>query len=161
MTTWKSEHLLKLLPKDLESKYFCLTGLWGVNRTGNLITILKRPIIFFFNLFFKKSVFLMLTPLFCSLSQSDGISVSSSTHWKKISGSLFFFLATPCSMWNFPEQGSSLCPLHWKCGVLTTGPPGKSWAMSVPVPYPNLFFETQSTIQPKKKKKKFNQGPEN
>ena len=26
----------------------------------------------------------------------------------------------------FPYQGLNLCPLHWKGGVLTTGPPGKS-----------------------------------
>ena len=24
----------------------------------------------------------------------------------------------------FPDQGSNPCPLQWKCGVLTTGPPG-------------------------------------
>ena len=29
-------------------------------------------------------------------------------------------------MWQFPNQGSNPCPLQWKCGVLTTGPPGKS-----------------------------------
>ena len=26
----------------------------------------------------------------------------------------------------FPDQGSNLHPLHWKCGILTTAPPGKS-----------------------------------
>ena len=26
----------------------------------------------------------------------------------------------------FPDQGSNLHPLHWKCQVLTTGLPGKS-----------------------------------
>ena len=26
----------------------------------------------------------------------------------------------------FPDRGLNLCPLHWKGGVLTTGPPGKS-----------------------------------
>ena len=26
----------------------------------------------------------------------------------------------------FPHQGLNLCPLHWKFGVLTTGPAGKS-----------------------------------
>ena len=25
----------------------------------------------------------------------------------------------------FSDQGLNLCPLHWKLGVLTTGPPGK------------------------------------
>ena len=25
-----------------------------------------------------------------------------------------------------PDQGLNLCPLQWKCGVLTTGLPGKS-----------------------------------
>ena len=33
-------------------------------------------------------------------------------------------------MWHeesqFPDQGLNLCPLQWKHGVLTTGPPGKS-----------------------------------
>ena len=42
---------------------------------------------------------------------------------------LFFFLVKP-HLWHeeswFPNQGSNLCPLHWKHGVLTTGPPGKS-----------------------------------
>ena len=27
---------------------------------------------------------------------------------------------------QFPNQGSNPCPLQWKHGVLTTGPPGKS-----------------------------------
>ena len=27
----------------------------------------------------------------------------------------------------FPNQGSNLSPLYWECGVLATGPPGKSW----------------------------------
>ena len=35
--------------------------------------------------------------------------------------SLFFGHAA-----RFPDQGSNLCPLHWKCGILTTGPPGNS-----------------------------------
>ena len=38
----------------------------------------------------------------------------------------YLYMATPCGMRNFPDQGSNLCPLHWKGGVLTTGPPGKS-----------------------------------
>ena len=39
---------------------------------------------------------------------------------------LSFFLAVPCIMWNFSDQGLNPHPLHWKCSVLTTGPPGKS-----------------------------------
>ena len=27
---------------------------------------------------------------------------------------------------EFPDQGSNLGPLHWECGILATGPPGKS-----------------------------------
>ena len=27
---------------------------------------------------------------------------------------------------QFPDQGSNWGPLHWECGVLPTGPPGKS-----------------------------------
>ena len=34
---------------------------------------------------------------------------------------------------QFPDQGSNLSPLHWKCGVLTTGWPGMS-------PILSLFF---------------------
>ena len=44
----------------------------------------------------------------------------------KVSTIFFSFLATPLGMWNFPDQGSNPCPLQWKHGVLTTGPPGKS-----------------------------------
>ena len=36
------------------------------------------------------------------------------------------FLTTTCGMQNFPDQGSNPCPLHWKGGILTTGPPAKS-----------------------------------
>ena len=41
---------------------------------------------------------------------------------------VFFFLATATRHVGsqFPDQGLNLCPLQWKCGVLTTGPPGKS-----------------------------------
>ena len=38
----------------------------------------------------------------------------------------FFFFAFPGGMWDFrsPIRGTDLCPLHWQCGFLTTGPPG-------------------------------------
>ena len=39
----------------------------------------------------------------------------------------FYFFAALLGMWNFPDQGPNPCPLQWKCGVLTTGPPGKSY----------------------------------
>ena len=32
----------------------------------------------------------------------------------------------PVGSW-FPDQGSDRSPLQWKCGVLTTGPPGTSY----------------------------------
>ena len=38
----------------------------------------------------------------------------------------FFLLAAPSGKWNFPAQGSNPVFLHWKHGVLTTGPPRKS-----------------------------------
>ena len=34
-------------------------------------------------------------------------------------------LVAACGL-KFPDQGSNLGPLHWECGVLSTGPPGKS-----------------------------------
>ena len=40
-----------------------------------------------------------------------------------------------CTMWHagswFPDLGSNLCPLHWKCRVLTTILPGKSIFLGV------------------------------
>ena len=39
-----------------------------------------------------------------------------------------FFCFWPCGMWDLssPDQGSNLGILHWKHGILTTEPPGKS-----------------------------------
>ena len=39
---------------------------------------------------------------------------------------LFFFFAPRHVESQFPHQGLNLCPLHWKCRVLTTVPSGKS-----------------------------------
>ena len=41
---------------------------------------------------------------------------------------ILFFLAVLCGMWDlsFSDQGSNSRPLQWNCGVLTTGPPGRS-----------------------------------
>ena len=38
----------------------------------------------------------------------------------------FCFLAALRGMRDLSSQGSHSHPLHWKCGVLTAGPPGKS-----------------------------------
>lgn len=43
--------------------------------------------------------------------------------------SLIFFLGSPGCMQNFPAQGLNSSVLHWKCQVLTTGPPWKSEKM--------------------------------
>ena len=37
----------------------------------------------------------------------------------------FFGCAAQYVGTQFSDPGSNLCPLHWKCGVLTTGLPGK------------------------------------
>ena len=37
----------------------------------------------------------------------------------------FFFFVWACGIY-FPDQGSNPGPLHWKHGVLITGPPEKS-----------------------------------
>ena len=37
-----------------------------------------------------------------------------------------FFFAVRYAGFQFSDQGLNLCPLQWECGVLTTGPPGKS-----------------------------------
>ena len=37
----------------------------------------------------------------------------------------FFGHAAPHVGASFADQGWNLCPLQWKCGVSTTGPPGK------------------------------------
>ena len=43
------------------------------------------------------------------------------------------FLAALQRHVGFPDQGSNPCPLHWKGGVLTTGPPGKFQEVSLKV----------------------------
>ena len=56
----------------------------------------------------------------------------------------FFFF---CQNLKFLDQGSNPCPLQWKHGVLTTGPPGKShkpdplmptWHCYVRLRWPNV-----------------------
>jgi len=49
---------------------------------------------------------------------------------------LFFilFIFWPCQVTCeilVPDQGSNPCPLNWQCGVLTTGPPGKTPRLSL------------------------------
>ena len=48
--------------------------------------------------------------------------------WFSVIFFFFFFLAAPCGMRDLssPTRDSNPCPLHWECGGLTTGPPGKS-----------------------------------
>ena len=36
-----------------------------------------------------------------------------------------FSFFSPCCTGKFPGQGLKLCPLQWKHGILTSGPPGK------------------------------------
>ena len=48
------------------------------------------------------------------------------------------------AMWyvgSFPNQGSNPRPLHWKRGVLTTGPPGKA---------PYFYFKTCQLLHERK-----------
>ena len=40
--------------------------------------------------------------------------------------SIYMCIYLPMSHSMFPDQGLILCHLHWRCGVLTPGPPGKS-----------------------------------
>ena len=46
-------------------------------------------------------------------------------------------------MWaQFPDQGLNLGPLHWECGVLATGPLGKSPSVVLEKEYVKVkFFE--------------------
>ena len=58
--------------------------------------------------------------------------------------SFFFCCTTLHATWIFPNEGSILYPLRWKHGVLTTGPPRKSYvwifdsAECQPHPSPHL-----------------------
>ena len=49
----------------------------------------------------------------------------------------FWPFCTACNMafW-LPDQRLNLCSLHWKCGVITTGPLGKS--LPIPPPHPHM-----------------------
>ena len=51
----------------------------------------------------------------------------------------FFNLAATCRILA-PQPGIELCPLKWKHGVLTTGPPGKSPKQNFWLWPPNLLF---------------------
>ena len=43
---------------------------------------------------------------------------------KKNIKNIFYWLQY--AVFLFPDQGLNLCPLHWDCGVLTTGRPWES-----------------------------------
>ena len=55
----------------------------------------------------------------------------------------FFFWPLPRGMQDpwFPDQGSNPCPLQWKHGTFTTGPPGKSlvWDFVAKLYYTDSF----------------------
>ena len=60
--------------------------------------------------------------------------------WSPLFFILFNYLAVlglaACGI-QFPEQGMNPGPMHWECGVLATGPPGKSlWLPLIT----NLYF---------------------
>ena len=44
-----------------------------------------------------------------------------------------FILVTRHYIWNFSDQGLNPCPLRWKRGVLTPGPPENSYVLSCSV----------------------------
>ena len=75
---------------------------------------LESKILFF--IFWKSFIFIFIFILFYFLNLF------------KFTLFYFIFLAAPCGMWGLssPTRDLNLCPLHWKCGVLSTGPPGKS-----------------------------------
>ena len=68
---------------------------------------------------------------------------------------IFSFLATPCGMWNFPDQGSDPCPQH---RVLMTGPLGKSseYLLKRKYPKPKLTKSTSKIEQNEALKQKQN-----
>ena len=78
----------------------------------------------------------------CSLFPSSYpfLSTSPQTHTHKLLlllGLVFFFFwpyRTACGIFSSATRDRTHVPLHWKCGVLTTGPPGKSLG---------LFFESK------------------
>ena len=67
---------------------------------------------------------------FISWALGHELAVRSHCVLVSINGSFFFFFfpAPPYGMWDLssPNQGSNPSLMHWKHGVLTTGPPGKS-----------------------------------
>ena len=47
---------------------------------------------------------------------------------------------------KFPDQGSNPGPLHQECGVLTTGPPGKSFCSPFLETFPNHMTFSGSSL---------------
>ena len=56
------------------------------------------------------------------------VEVLSPNHWTTGNSLCLSFFPDPDTGkdWRKEEKGTNLHPLFWKCGVLTTGPPGKS-----------------------------------
>ena len=61
------------------------------------------------------------------LTHTHNMGLMRAGHWTKIWQLFFFWLShTTCGISVPRPQEWNLCPLHWKHGVLTTGPPEKS-----------------------------------
>ena len=61
------------------------------------------------------------------LTHTHSMGLMRAGHWTKIWQLFFFWLShTTCGISVPRPQEWNLCPLHWKHGVLTTGPPEKS-----------------------------------
>jgi len=123
---WVSRHhnhkqCLAFLPE--EGKYWTLK-LWGVT-----LALEKSELV-------PTSAFLLCLESSGLGFRTGGVSCSEHdffqitvTLFKRMFLFYFLFLIFLAAMWHlewlFPAQGSNLCPLQWKHGVLTTGLPGK------------------------------------
>ena len=71
----------------------------------------------------------MLSLVWMRDEEGGGCWSSDSHHWMeigKLSFELFFGHTVQHMGSQFPSQKSNPRPLHWKCTVLTTGPPARS-----------------------------------
>ena len=123
---WRCFTVLSLLPHLLHLPYSNTTSsaepsLSTLPKNSALLQYLISSLLYSFTLalltiqiFFFSFLPIVFSPPECKLLEK-GIFVF-----------FFFFLCHVACGSQFPDQEWNPCPLQWKRGVLTTGPPGKS-----------------------------------
>ena len=87
----------------------------------------------------------------CCLVDTALLNPTSFCLWLWFCFPYFFFFLFACTVCHvkswFPDQGPNSCPLHCNCGVLTTGPLGKSLHQNLTCLYCFEFVASSQTLR--------------